>query len=334
MEPNSIYFFHQPKDSKKLDLEQIAISNPKVGRPTSEPPSTRRRRRYCTGSDHRAAADGQGESEDSGRRRREGGTRGVGGAAGKRVADASALLEKYAGVTLEVVACETWVTPADLESFEQVLRHFEANVSPAPADLAIGFASQYSVVNGRTHLGGTHGPLASHILLREWSRHVSEPERLELLVHELGHRFGAAHSPEAASVMRPVLGDRKAIARRFRIVFDPVNALAMYLVAEELRERQIEHLYQVSPRIRDVLVSIYLTLGKAFPEDPAAVQYLAMLGEAPPATVRSGRNAHGDSHRRGTAGARCGGRRRGSQPAPCRARLPTREARCASLEIN
>jgi hypothetical protein len=289
LEPNSIYFFHQPKDTKKLDLEQIAISNPKPGRPppeaqaravigasapeatTGRPPLTKVKVKILVDDDENAV---RAVWEERIR---------------KRVSDASALLEKYAGVKLEIVACETWTTPNDLESFEQILRDFEANVSPAPADLAIGFASQYSVVQGRTHLGGTHGPLSTHILLREWSRHVSEPERLELLVHELGHRFGAAHSPEAASVMRPILGDRKAISRRFRIVFDPVNALAMYLVAEELRERQIEHLYQVSPRIRDVLVSIYLTLGKAFPEDPAATQYLAMLGEAPPATVRSGR---------------------------------------------
>ena len=158
--------------------------------------------------------------------------------------------------------------------------------SPSTAqDLAIGFASQYTPVVGRTHLGGTRGPLARHILLREWSRHATEPERLELLVHELGHRFGAAHSPELSTIMRPVLADRKAVSRRFLIVFDPVNALAMNLVSQEVREHKIEHLYQVSPRTRAVLVAIYLTLGKAYPEDPAAAIYLSMLGELPPATV-------------------------------------------------
>ena len=127
----------------------------------------------------------------------------------KRIADASKILEKYAGITLEVVGCDTWVTTNDVQDFDAQLREFEANVKPRPADVAIGFASQYSVVTGRTHLGGTRGALGSHIMLREWSRHVSEPERLELLVHELGHYFGAAHSPEPVSVMRPVLADRK-----------------------------------------------------------------------------------------------------------------------------
>ena len=113
----------------------------------------------------------------------------------KRIADASAIFEKYAGIKLEVVACDTWTTDNKVQDFDAQLRDFEANVDAAPADLAIGFASQYSIVTGRTHLGGTRGPLANHIMVREWSKQVSEPERLELLVHELGHHFGAVHSP-------------------------------------------------------------------------------------------------------------------------------------------
>ena len=60
----------------------------------------------------------------------------------------------------------------------------------------------------------------------------------------------------------------------------------MNLVAEEIRDRHVERLYQVSPHTRDALVAIYLTLGKAFPADPAAAHYLAVLGESPPATRR------------------------------------------------
>ena len=59
--------------------------------------------------------------------------------------------------------------------------------------------------------------------------------------------FGAVHSPEPTSVMRPILADRKALAKRFLIVFDPVNALAMNVVAEEIRDHHIERFYQVSP---------------------------------------------------------------------------------------
>lgn len=289
LQPNSIYFFHRGTANDKLELEQISLSEhgdtdesagskkPPPARKTDStpvahapPPLAKVKIKILVDEDEKAVRSAWEE------RLR------------KRIADASKIFEKYAGVTFEVVACETWVTDNRFQDFEAQLREFEATVNPAPADLAIGFASQYSAVSGRTHLGGTRGPLSRHILVREWSKHVSEPERLEVLVHELGHHFGAAHSPEPTSVMRPILADRKALAKRFLIVFDPVNALAMNLVAEEIRDHHIERFYQVSPRCRDALVSIYLALGKAFPEDNAAATYLATLGEAPPLATRAG----------------------------------------------
>jgi len=287
LQPNSIYYFHRPANGEKLDLEQIAISHeahqksnpaPRKEHPgdakrtaTEPPPLAKVKVKILVDDDENAVR----ELWETRLR--------------KRIAEAAKILEKYAGATLEIVACDTWKTPNDVHNFDELLRHFEGDVPADSADLVIGFSSQYTAFSGRTHLGGTRGPLASHILLREWSRRVSEPERLELLVHELGHWLGATHSPEPASVMRPVLGDRKAVARRFLIVFDPVNALAMNLMAEEIRDSHVERIYQVSARTRAVLVDIYLTLGKAFPEDPAAAQYLAMLGESPPATVRPAR---------------------------------------------
>ena len=297
LDPNSIFFFHRDKDGDRLDLQQISLDEhaqptetalSKNGARTAKkpareapaeaktvartpPPLATVKIKILADDDEKAV---RAIWEDRLR---------------KRIAEASKIFEKYAGITLEVVACDTWTTPREVADFDAQLRNFESQVDPAPADLAIGFASQFAMVSGRVHLGGTRGPLARHIMLREWSRQVSEPERLELLVHELGHHFGAVHSPEMTSVMRPVLADRKALARRFLILFDPLNTLAMNLVAEEIRDHKIERLYQISPRTRDTLVSIYLALGHAFPEDPAASQYLALLGESPPATGRAPR---------------------------------------------
>src|SRR3990172_8995441 len=73
-----------------------------------------------------------------------------------------------------------------------------------PAQLAIGFTSQYQVVTGRVHMAGTRGTLQSHILVREWSQHMSEPERLELLVHELGHFLGASPNPPPPHPIPPL----------------------------------------------------------------------------------------------------------------------------------
>jgi hypothetical protein len=192
----------------------------------------------------------------------------------KRLAEASRILQRQARVTFEAVSFGTWDSDDDNSDFPTALREFEAETPPRPARLAIGFTSQYAIVQGRTNLGGTRGALQPHILIREWSQHFTEPERLELLVHELGHFLAAAHSPESDSVMRPILGDRQARAQRFRITFDPLNALAMSLTAEGLRAANVERLSQLSAPTRRRLGEVYLTLSRSMPADPAARYYL------------------------------------------------------------
>jgi hypothetical protein len=191
-----------------------------------------------------------------------------------RVGEASEILERSCGMRLAVKSFGRWETSDAVDDFELSLREFERKVRPKDVHVAIGFTNQYQITRGRTHLGGTHGPLHSHILVREWSQHVNEPERLELLVHELAHFLGAAHSPESNSVMRPLLGDRQARARAFRIAIDPVNALAMSVVGEEIRDRGITSFAQLSEPSRARLEAVYTTLAQAMPNDPAPNAYL------------------------------------------------------------
>jgi hypothetical protein len=182
---------------------------------------------------------------------------------------------------LTVKSFGRWETDDGVHDFELTLREFEQMVRPQGVHLAIGFTNQYQITQGRTHLGGTRGPLHTHILLREWSQHVNEPERLELLVHELAHYLGAAHSPESTSVMRPVLGDRQARARAFRIALDPVNALAMSVVGEEIRNRGIRSFAPLSKPARARLEAIYATLMQAMPEDSAPAAYRRYVRQLP-----------------------------------------------------
>ena len=295
--PNSVYFFHNLPNSTEFDLREIEMLNrPAAPAPLVEPSAPP----VAAVSDAGAAAAKPNdpksaaakpeaappqyakvkvkilvdEDEPAVRELWEARLR-------KRIAAASKILENYAGVTLEVVACDTWITDNQVTEFTESLAEFERRAIVAPADVAIGFSSQYPLIKGRTHLGGTRGALASHILIREASRQISEPERLEVLVHELGHRCGAVHSPEFNSVMRPMLGDRKSVAKGFRILFDPLNTLAIRLLGEEQRDHKIRRLEEVSASTRQNLVAVYSTLAKAFPDDPAAAAYLARLGEAP-----------------------------------------------------
>ena len=89
-----------------------------------------------------------------------------------RVAAVSAVLEHNCGMRLKVVGYGTWQSDNQIHDFEEAVTEFVRKVDPGEARLAIGFTSQYQITKGRTHLGGTRGPLAHHILLREWSQFV------------------------------------------------------------------------------------------------------------------------------------------------------------------
>jgi hypothetical protein len=194
-----------------------------------------------------------------------------------RVAAASEILERTCGMRLKVIGAGTWQSDSSNTKFEDAVAEFERKADPGDARIAIGFTSQFQIPKGRTHLGGTRGPLNRHILLREWSQYVSEPERLELLVHELGHFMGAVHSPEPDSVMRVILGDKQARARKFQIHFDPLNTLAMNLIAEEWRRHPLYSYAQLSLPTQARLRAIYAAINQTMPDDPSSLQYLRIL---------------------------------------------------------
>ena len=107
-----------------------------------------------------------------------------------------------------------------------------------------------------------------------------EWDRREVLVHELGHFLGATHSPEATSVMRPQLGDSQSRPWGFRIDFDPLNTLAVYLLAEELRFRKLVALPQLSTGTAIRLRQLYRVAAESMPEDPGANRLLRMMEAA------------------------------------------------------
>lgn len=199
-----------------------------------------------------------------------------------RLAEASQIFEQHCGVRLKVAAVDTWRSDDGVNDFGQSLAEFERTVNPSPGKLAIGFTSQYHIPPRHVPLGGTRGPFYPWILIREWSQHVTASERLEVLVHELGHVFGAVHSAESDSVMRPMLGDRQSHARAFRIGFDPLNTLAMCLLADELRQGPFRGFARIGPQTRDSLRQVYSTLAQSLPNDPAAPKYMELFNSKPP----------------------------------------------------
>jgi hypothetical protein len=278
LEPFCAYYFGV-SDGKRVELQQIGLGN--VANPVSaftargglerpalrqsEPPKTDRTERGTI----RVAlyVDDEETMKTSAWQKR----------LRERAVAAGEIIERTCGLKFEVASYGEWESTDTVTDFHDSLREFERTVRPPDARIAIGFTSQYQLTRGRTHLGGTRGPMASHILLREWSKHVSEPERLELLVHELCHFLGAAHSPESVSVMRPILGDRQVRLKSFTIAVDPVNALVMNLVADDIRDRGIKSFGQISDTTAARLRVIYEVLSKALPDDPAAKNYVGFL---------------------------------------------------------
>src|SRR6185437_11008312 len=208
-----------------------------------------------------------------------------------RLQTASQLFESHFGVAFDVVAVGVWNSSNAIDDFAASLTEFERAVEVEPASIAIGFSSQYPLPEsateneapapgnepqGRDRPDGVRPPLGSHILVPEWSRQFSELERFELLVHELGHYLGASHSPESNSVMRPRLGDRQALAKSFVIGFDPLNALAIGIVAEQLQQTELSGLNDLPPVKTRRLREIYATLEQAMPEDRMATQLLIL----------------------------------------------------------
>lgn len=194
-----------------------------------------------------------------------------------RVAAASRILNAHCRLRLQIVSVGTWRSDNSQTDFLTTISEFERQVSLAPAQVVIGFTGQYRRPVGPTKLGGIRGPLRHHILIREWPQHVSERERLELLVHELGHYLGAVHSPETDSVMRPILADRQALYRRFQVRFDPVNTLVLYLVSQGLRNGPMNGLDDLDLRTKLVLRGVYTDMGRAIPDDPTPPKYVRLL---------------------------------------------------------
>lgn len=199
----------------------------------------------------------------------------------RRVADASKILERQCGVTIDVVAVDQWKSDPAAPDTPSLLKDLEKKVKPAPATVAVGFSSRpFKSGEGRDgKLGCTRGPMYPYVLIRE-GRLRSDTEQLEVLVHEFAHLFGAAHTPDPISAMRPKLGDGKARSARFHIGLDPLNHLAVAIWTEELRRGKIHGWDDLRPKSRERLTVVYKTLQHALPEDPVAQEYLNLLQKA------------------------------------------------------
>ncbi|MEM7315114.1 MAG: hypothetical protein AAF497_18365, partial [Planctomycetota bacterium] len=190
-----------------------------------------------------------------------------------RINKASEIINAYTDVRFSVIGYGHWESDDRLQELSRSLREFEEEVDPGNARIAIGFSSQYKFLAGRNNLGGTRGPMRSHILIRENAR-IRESELLEVVVHELGHFLCAGHSSSTVSAMRPVVGDGQARANTFRVGFDPINSRILRLIGKEMRDRRVDRFEQLSELTLRELRPLYQQLVRKLPNDPTAQRYL------------------------------------------------------------
>jgi hypothetical protein len=265
--PGGVYYISPA--AKQLELGQISLSTPAAGKRRDAPPPL-------------TAAETSGnvvipvkilhdDDEVATRSRWEARIR-------KRFDAANAILKQACFVEFRIVAIESWHSDEAALELRGAFQEFEEAVDPGPGHLAIGFTGRQGTAVFDRKFGGTRGPLTAHLLLRE-SSHKTEHELLESLVHALGHYLGAAHSPEAGSVMRSKLDDHQARSAGHRITFDPLNMLAMCLVSDELRRDPRLQFSEISPEARDELQRLYIELSRAGGADRTAAIYLKRLGQ-------------------------------------------------------
>jgi len=194
-----------------------------------------------------------------------------------RLNNASKILERHTGVKLSVLGYSVWRSNNSTNKLQESLKEFAREVSPKPAHIVIGFSSQYRFTRGRHLMGGIQGPLSSHILIRESNPRVSETERLEVLVHELGHFFGAGHRRDKNSVMRTTLGDGRVRRPGFRIDFDRNNAAVIRIIAREIADRRVRNFGQLSASALTKLKPHFVRLARELPDDQGVFRRLQIV---------------------------------------------------------
>ncbi len=111
---------------------------------------------------------------------------------------------------------------------------------------------------------------------------VSEPERLEVLVHELGHFLGAAHTSDQNSVMRPKLGDRRSTCQELpHRLRRPQHARSLTSLPKRCGRGIIWHPSMLSPEAKTAVRGAYMVLAKTIPQDPVATSSIESLGPLP-----------------------------------------------------
>ena len=179
----------------------------------------------------------------------------------KRIDKVNEVYERLCHIRFKVIGVGQWKSDDNIRDFVTSMKEFELMAPAYPAALAIGFTSQYGVKPGEGHIGMTRQPFHTHILIREFAPQFSENERVEALIHELGHWLGAVHNPDPHCYMNPTLSERQSRLASFVKTFNPINTLLMNLWADVWINRKNGLVNMPDKRIEE-FIEIYSFMSK------------------------------------------------------------------------
>ncbi|NMC20898.1 MAG: hypothetical protein GYA33_10815, partial [Thermogutta sp.] len=197
----------------------------------------------------------------------------------RRLEAANEVFRKTCGIEFQIQETGTWLSDDSLQNLEDGLDDFAAKVEPRQTFLAIGYSSQFGVEPSGGHLGVSQGILAKHVLIGDTGIRMGEADHVDVLIHELGHYLGAVHVPSNQSVMFPKTRPDLVRGKRFRVGFDPLNALILNCTAEELLQGR-RSAAEFSRETITVLQAAYRTVASSPRADGTANQALALVSRA------------------------------------------------------
>lgn len=196
----------------------------------------------------------------------------------RRFDKVNSVYERLCRVRFKVTDFGTWNSDNNINDFTQSMKEFEILADNRPGAIAIGFTSQYGIEPGVNHIGMTRQPFHTHVLIREFAPQFTENERVEALIHELGHWLGAVHNPDPHCYMNPVLSDRVSRQVNYIKTFNPINTLLLNLWADCWNNRRNGLLFMSDKRMEE-LIDIYTFMSSVPQTDSnaAAIQRLLIV---------------------------------------------------------
>lgn len=172
----------------------------------------------------------------------------------QRLAYASKIFEREAKIKLEPALFWDWQVSEDLNTHE-LLSELQTNFPLHGADIVIGLTRLSDLPDlskiGDLDVLGRARPFSGYLLLRYPNNPLFKVQEETVLVHELGHLFGAIHTEDPSSIMAPI------VENQIPTSFDNTNREIISLTKNMNFKRGVSEL---DPRVLQRLLGTYHSL--------------------------------------------------------------------------